>query len=254
MKIAIIEDEKLTAKDLARTINKINPAIEIVAFLTSVEDATIYLHSKPDIDLIFSDIQLGDGNSFDIFNQFESLPPIIFCTAYNEYALEAFKSAGIEYILKPFDENLVQKALTKYFNLKHKLNPNIEYQSVFEQLNSKINSNQILPNSILIHQGDRIIPLDFAKVAIFYIDEERTLAHTFDGKVFIINYQMEKLENLTFGTFFRANRQFLVHKKAISFVSQYFNRKMIVTLSIPFKQQIVVGKLKTTALLNFLAE
>ncbi len=117
MKIVIIEDEKPTARDLAKTITAIEPDAEIVKLLNSVEEAIEYLSSNS-VDLIFSDIQLCDGLSFKIFEEVENHAPIIFCTAFNEYALEAFKSAGIDYLLKPFSKATVAKALEKYQKLK----------------------------------------------------------------------------------------------------------------------------------------
>jgi two-component system, LytTR family, response regulator LytT len=101
MKIVIIEDEKLIAKDLARTIGDISSMAEIVAFIETVEDGIAYFNEQPSIDLIFSDIQLGDGMSFEIFDQVKNQTPIIFCTAFNQYALEAFNTIGIDYLLKP---------------------------------------------------------------------------------------------------------------------------------------------------------
>ena len=114
MKIVIIEDEKLTADDLADTILKVSPGVQIVARLSSVKDAIIWFRKNKQPDLIFSDIQLGDGLCFEIFRKQSVTTPVIFCTAFDEYALAAFKANGIDYILKPYDEQTIASALTRY--------------------------------------------------------------------------------------------------------------------------------------------
>ena len=114
MKVVIIEDEIFTAEDLRDDLQAINPAIEVLAILPTVKESIQYFSKNYDYDLIFSDIQLGDGQSFEIFKQVSVAAPIIFCTAYNQYALEAFKANGIDYILKPFDKNSIAQALNKY--------------------------------------------------------------------------------------------------------------------------------------------
>lgn len=114
MNIAIIEDEQLTAEDLAGLIGSIDKDIRVVALLDSVKNATAFLQQAPAIDLIFSDIQLGDGLSFEIFRKIPVHAPVIFCTAYDEYALDAIKSNGIEYILKPYTGQCIGEAIEKY--------------------------------------------------------------------------------------------------------------------------------------------
>src|SRR5712672_2657177 len=118
MNIVIIEDELLTAEDMAEIINSMKEEITISAMLHSVKDAVSFFRENPNVDLIFSDIQLGDGLSLEIFQSVEIKAPIIFCTAYDEYALEAIKSNGIEYILKPFTAETVIRAIDKYHQLK----------------------------------------------------------------------------------------------------------------------------------------
>ncbi len=255
MKIVIIEDEKLTAKDLARTILGIEPDIEIVATLHSVEDAMSFFKNKTGIDLIFSDIELGDGLSFEIFEKLHVQTPIIFCTAYDQYALEAFKTVGIDYILKPFSKQTVEKALEKFQNLKSNLAPSQSLDSAMPSLLDLL-KNQLYPvktPSVIIQQGDKIIPLDTSSVALFYIDETAIFAHTFEGKKHILSQKLDVLEQSLGTNFFRANRQFLVNRKAVKDASHYFNRKILVNLNIAFEEQIVIGKLKTTAFIDWLA-
>lgn len=252
MKVVIIEDERLTAKDLAKTITSIEPDIEIVALLSSVEEAIDYLGKEQSIDLIFSDIELGDGLSFEIFEKLNTKIPVIFCTAYDKYSLEAFKTVGIDYILKPFSKTSVEKTLAKYENLKRQLSPSTEnYANVLVTLKNQLF--QKTP-SVIIHQGDKIIPVSGADIALFYVEDDYTFAYTFDQKKHIINQNLESLEKSFSPTFFRANRQYLVNRKAVKDAAHSFNRKMLVNLTIPFKEQILVGKLKTTAFLEWLTQ
>jgi len=250
MKILIIEDEKLTAKDLANTIKLIEPDAEILPFLYSVEDALDFLMQKPEIDLIFSDIELGDGLSFDIFQKIDNNVPIIFCTAYQQYTLEAFKTAGIDYILKPFNKLSVEKTLLKYKNLKEQFS---QSSSNFDAVVSTIKNNLTSTNpSVIIHQGDKIIPINSQQIALFYIENDITFLHTFDNKRHAINQKLEVLEKMFSLTFFRANRQFLINRKAVKDASQYFSRKMVANLTISFSEQIIIGKLKTTEFIKWL--
>ena len=250
MKILIIEDEMLTAKDLAKTLLGIDSQIEIVKMVHSIEEAINYFKTKQEIDLIFSDIELGDGLSFEIFEKLKITIPIIFCTAYNQYALEAFKTVGIDYILKPFSKQTIENTLLKFQNLKEKLsNSNEQYSRLLDILKQKINPQS---HSIIIHQGDKIIPLNINDIALFYIEDESIFAYTFDGKKNNLSQSMDNLEKQFRMDFFRANRQFLINRKAIKDASFYFNRKILINLNITFKEQIIVGKLKTSAFSNWL--
>lgn len=253
MKVVIIEDEKPTARDLAATIRQVDPDIEILAMLGSVEEAIPFLQENKDIDLIFSDIQLGDGLSFTIFENTKTDIPVVFCTAYLQYAIEAFNSAGINYIVKPFSEVEVSRALHKYQNLKQKLSPaEIDYSNVVDLLKSSLRPDKV--PSVLIHVGDRIIPVDGATVAFFHIVDTAVMAHTFDGKEYVVSQQLDKLESTFAPFFFRPNRQFLINRKAVKDATVYFNRKLLVNLTIPFKDQILVGKLKVTSFLDWLSK
>jgi two-component system, LytTR family, response regulator LytT len=250
MKIVIIEDEKLTAKDLKRTILGIEPDIEIAALLHSVEEGIEYFNKNTDTDLIFSDIQLGDGLSFEIFKKVGL--QVIFCTAYNNYFAEAFQVTGIDYLLKPFTKATVEKALLKYQTLqKNFLQKKDEYPNLLELLETKLSPKK---NAIIVRQRDKIIPLDVSGIALLYIDNGCTFAHTFSQERFMVKENLEELENSFGSAFFRANRQYLVNRKAIKDASNFFNRKIVVNLSFPFKSQILVGKLKTTAFIEWLSE
>ena len=253
MKILIIEDEKWTAKDLKKTILDIEPTAEIVEIIGSVEDGLSFLKSSRDLDLIFSDIQLSDGLSFEIYSQINNKVPIIFCTAFNEYALEAFKEAGIDYILKPFDKEAVEKALNKYHSLKEKFaQPNID--SLLQNLQHSLKPPVATISTLIIKKADRIIPLSIEDIALFFIEDNYVFAYTFKKEKHLVNKTLDELETTLPSNFFRVNRQQLLHRKAIKEAAQYFNRKLIVHLQVSFQDQVIIGKLKVRPFLNWLAE
>jgi len=251
VKIVIIEDEQLTANDLANTIRKINPDITIVALLYSVEDAIAWFRQNEHPDLIFSDIQLGDGLCFDIFKILEITSPVVFCTAYDEYVLTAFKTNGIDYILKPFDGESVNIALKKYNELEKRFSSKRnQLEDLFELFENRETRKK---GSLLVYYKDKILPVKISEVALFYIENEITHLITFDQKNLTINHPLDELENMVGPEFFRANRQYLVQRKAVKEAEQYFARSLSVSLTIPLKETIKVNKVKVPVFLSWLS-
>ena len=251
MKIVIIEDEQLTADDLSETILKVSPEVLIIARLSSVKDAVAWFRKNEQPDLIFSDIQLGDGLCFEIFRKHPITTPVIFCTAFDEYALTAFKAHGIDYILKPFDEQTIAGALTRYKELERKfLGNNKQIETILQLFENRKNQKQ---GSVLVYHKDKILPIKLQDIALFYLEHEITYIITFRQKTFTISKSLEELEEIAGNSFYRANRQYLVNRKAIKEASQYFARKLSIALSIPFSETITVSKVKVPDFLNWLS-
>lgn len=251
MKIIIIEDEQHTANDLAETILEVDAKAQIITSLQSVKEAVSYFQTNEKPDLIFCDIQLGDGLSFEIFNKIPVSSPVIFCTAYDEYALNAFKANGIDYILKPFTINTIRKSLKKYRDLSDSFMHNTpSYKAILELLEGRRNQKQI---SVLVYHKDNIIPVKMDDIALFYIESDTTHLFTFNQKKYTTNKTLEELEKITDGDFYRANRQCLINRKAIANASQYFARKLSVSLIIPFEEKIIISKEKSKEFLNWLS-
>ncbi|MCW0482338.1 LytR/AlgR family response regulator transcription factor [Gaoshiqia sediminis] len=251
MKIVIIEDEHHTADNLAATILEVDNEVQIMASIRSVKEGVAYFRNNERPDLIFCDIQLGDGLSFEIFNKTPIKSPVIFCTAYDEYALKAFKVNGIDYILKPFTKKAIQESLKKYMDLSASFANNApSYKTILELLEGKRNQKQV---SVLVYQKDNIIPVKLDDIALFYIKYEVTHLIAFDQKPYSVNKTLEELEKITGNDFYRANRQFLINRKAITNASQYFARKLSVSLIIPFKEKIIISKEKSRDFLNWLS-
>ena len=251
MNILIIEDEKRTANDLKRTIFEVLPSVQIVGVIGSVEEGIAFLQEGPEPDLIFSDIQLVDGLSFDILQAVNNSVPVIFCTAFDQFALQAFQTYGIDYILKPFDAESVKKALDKFISLKGESTPT-DLMAITEAIKQQLYPKRA-PASILIHQGDKFIPVSIDDIALFYIKDEMLSARTFDQKRYFVDKKMDNLEASLAPRFFRVNRQQLVNRKAVKEATQYFHRKLLVKLTIPFDEEVVVGKLKVTAFKDWLS-
>lgn len=251
MKIVIIEDEQLTADDLSETILKVSPEVLIIARLSSVKDAVAWFRKNEQPDLIFSDIQLGDGLCFEIFRKHPITTPVIFCTAFDEYALTAFKAHGIDYILKPFDEQTIAGALTRYKELERKfLGNNKQIETILQLFENRKNQKQ---GSVLVYHKDKILPIKLQDIALFYLEHEITYIITFGPKTFTISKSLEELEEIAGNSFYRANRQYLVNRKAIKEASQYFARKLSIALSIPFIETITISKVKVPDFLNWLS-
>ena len=248
MKIVVIEDERISADDLIKNLLAVKPNYTIVKLLTSISEALVFFQQQPEVDLIFSDIQLGDGSSFDIFKQVKMNVPIIFCTAYNEYALEAFKANGIDYILKPFSKAEIKKAIEKFELFTNKSNVTInnllDYLTVKQPTTNNI--------SILVYQKDVIIPINTNDIAIVQLSNGTVKLVAFNGTTYFTSQSLEEIEKLNLTFFFRTNRQFILHRKIVKDVVQHFNRKLLVRLSIPFDAQIFISKEKTPAFLSWL--
>ncbi len=250
MNIVIIEDEQLTAEDLKDIILGILPEGNIIAILNSVEDAVQYFKTSREIDLIFSDIQLGDGLSFEIFNKMPPTAPIIFCTAYDEYALSAFNTNGIHYVLKPFNEGVIAEALEKFQNLKSTFqSEDTVYNKVIDLLQQK---KATKGNSLLVEKRDRIVPLKLKNIAVFYIENGITRLITFDKNSFHTDKPLNEIEQICDDSFYRANRQFIIHRDAIKEIEETISRKVSVHLNIPFSDEILVSKEKKNEFLSWL--
>ena len=250
MKVIIIEDEALTAEDLAGILINLPAGISISKILYSVKEAVGYLKSSPMPDLIFCDIQLGDGHSFEIFQQLQINVPVIFCTAYNEYALEAFNNNGIGYVLKPFSKKTIKEAVDKFTNLRNSIaNTSDDFSKLLPGILQQGNAK---PSSILINWKEKIIPVKIADIALFCVEFKTSRVITKDNQDYTINYTLDELEQLCGSRFYRANRQYLVNRNAVAEVLQYTARKLFVKLSIKGEFDITIAKAKVPEFLSWL--
>lgn len=255
MTIVIIEDERMVAEDLAENIGRLIPEASEIVQLHSVRESVVWLNSHPVPELIFSDIQLGDGLSFDIFKMVAISVPVIFCTAYNQYAIDAFKANGIDYVLKPYTQQTLKSALDRYEQLKKQFSGVTmpSYDAVMKLLSLKAGQ-ETKATSILVYAKDKIIPVDLKEIALIYLENDVVQLLTFNGKVYYPNKSLDELEKMTGNFFFRANRQILICRKAIADVSSFFSRKLSLNLTVSFPERITVSKIRTPAFLKWLSQ
>ncbi|MCP4978667.1 MAG: response regulator transcription factor, partial [Maribacter sp.] len=246
MKIVIVEDELAASENLTYLLKNINPNIEVLTVLDSVRSSVAYFSSRTEAELVFMDIHLADGLSFEIFDQVKINKPVIFTTAYDQYALKAFKVNSIDYLLKPVDEDELAKALTQ-FEVQSQLDssPNVQMEGLLNLI--KANS-KTYKTTYLVSLRDQLIPIKTSSLAYLYIDTGIIKGITKDNKSYTIDKKMEDIENeLDPAYFYRVNRQFIVHKDAIENIKYYFNGKLILNVLPIFKEQVVVSKAKSTA-------
>ncbi len=246
MKIVIVEDELAASENLAYLLKILDPEIEVLAVLDSVRSSVAYFSSSTEAELVFMDIHLADGLSFEIFDQVQINKPVIFTTAYDQYALKAFKVNSIDYLLKPIDEDELSKALTQ-FKVQSTVDPTPDIK--LEGLLNLINSQRgMYKTTYLVHLRDQLIPIKTASLAYLYIDTGIVKGVTKENIVYTIDENLEDIENeLDPALFYRVNRQFIVHKDAIDNIKYYFNGKLILNVSPVYKEQIIISKAKSTA-------
>ncbi len=236
----IIEDERPALENLVSTLYSIAEDVHITARLESVRESIEYLSQKPAVDLIFSDVQLNDGLSFEIFNQGHIRTPVIFITGYDEFMMNAFEYNGIDYLLKPVDKEDLRKALIKYRMLeKH-----------FTDHHSLVNLMQYVGDHkkkrILVKKGMENISLRLDDVALFYT--ENKLVYVLDrwGKKYLADKNLTELEEeLDENTFFRANRQYIININFIRGFKAYEKVKLIVDLTVPELSHCVIVSQET---------
>ena len=257
MKIAIIEDEPKIAESLKLILMEIDSSISVMKILSSVKSSVEWLRvNQSSCDLLFMDINLTDGLSFEIFNQIESNTPIVFLTAYDQYALDAFKVNGVDYILKPFDKTKIKQSLKKFKSLTQTGSKPISAESLqhlLEVVVSKTITNK--RKSYLVYHQDKLIPLEVNDISWFYKSNQVTYACTISNKKYVINDALDKIQNeVSSVNFYRANRQFIVSKNAIENISIYFNGRLIVNILPKPDERIIVSKAKATDFKNWLSK
>lgn len=257
MKTAIIEDEPKIAESLKLILMEIDPSISVMKILSSVKSSVEWLRvNQSSCDLLFMDINLTDGLSFEIFNQIESNTPIVFLTAYDQYALDAFKVNGVDYILKPFDKTKIKQSLKKFKSLTQTgSNPtNAEsLQHLLEVVASKTITNK--RKSYLVYHQDKLIPLAVDDISWFYKSNQVTYACTISKKKYVIDDALDKIQNeVSSVNFYRANRQFIVSKNAIENIVIYFNGRLIVNILPKPDEKIIVSKAKATDFKKWLSK
>lgn len=250
MKIVIIEDEIIAVESLQSLIHEIDKNADIIDILQSIEESVDYFKTSPMPDLVFMDIHLADGSSFSIFDEVNISCPIIFTTAYNEYALKAFQVNSIDYLLKPISKNDLERAINKYKNLTSSNENNSTLINNF--LKQIKNSELFYKNHFLVPYKDKLIPLAASNIAYIFIENRVVKAVNFKGENFYIDNTLDELEHMLDPKFFfRANRQFIISHKSVKDISIWFGSKLSVNLSVATPEKIVISKAKVKEFKNW---
>jgi two-component system, LytTR family, response regulator LytT len=255
MKILIIEDEPFARAELIRLLNATGREFTILDEIDSVEESVRWLKTHPQPEIIFLDIQLADGLSFDIFRQVNISSPVIFTTAYDEYAIKAFQVNSIDYLLKPIRQEALENAIRKLDELRTVLNPakswldNMQVENLFRLMNKQYKAR------VLIKAGDQIRSADLDEVACFYAEDDVVFVLLKNKTRAIVDFTLNQLEGeLDPKYFFRLSRGCIARISAIKKVSKYFNSRLVVELDPPLEEKLLVSRVSVPAFLKWLGE
>lgn len=254
MNIIIIEDEFRAAKSLQNLILELKPDAKIIGVYDSIEMSVESLSKDIKPDLIFMDIHLSDGLSFEIFKQVEITCPVVFCTAFDQYMLDAFKSKGVDYVLKPFSREDISEALRKVDELKKFFQKNElpDLESLLQKIGQPQSASK---SSFLVFKNQKYTTILTENIAYFYIHNEITHLVTFDKEQFQLTQSLGQVaEQVSEKQFFRINRQYLVNFKAIKEMERYFQRKILVKLTIETAEKLLINKEKTHSFFTWLED
>lgn len=250
MKIVIIEDEIPAQERLERLLKEIDQDIEVVSKIESVKEGVDYFAKNEAPDLLLMDIQLADGLSFNIFKSISLESPIIFCTAYDEYAIQAFKHNSIDYLLKPIDPKELEAAVGKYKRLFKEARQPIDLKMVASLLNTEKSTYK---SRFMVKLGDKIQSISISNIAYFYSEQKATLIVTKDKRKHFVDYTLDQIQEIVDPQrFFRINRKYVSSYEAIEDIYAYSNSRLKVKLKSCVDEQILVSREKVGKLKEWL--
>jgi two-component system response regulator LytT len=256
MKVLIIEDEVLAAKRLKKMVLELDASIEVVGTTESIESSVQWLNMNEHPDLILMDIELADGQSFEIFNLVNVKSTVIFTTAYDEFAIRAFKVNSIDYLLKPISSDDLKAGIDKFKSLRLQ---NSQPASKFnlDSIVNALNKQQGIAckRRFLVKQGQKFIPLETSEIAYFYTEDKVSFIRTFMDQRFVVDHSLDELEQLLDPNhFFRANRQFIVSPKSLDGIHNHFNGKLKINLKPSLSDEVFVSRERAADFKNWLGE
>ncbi|MGN6292468.1 MAG: LytR/AlgR family response regulator transcription factor [Chitinophagaceae bacterium] len=251
MKVLIVEDEELAVKKLVKTLTSVDPDAEVVGVADSIMATVKWINSNPLPDLILMDIELSDGQSFEIFNRVSIKCPVIFTTSYDEYALKAFKVNSVDYLLKPIQKEDLESALEKMHQLKSmykqsgpKADMNIE--SLVKELQEKLQLKEYRKR-FLVRHAQKLVSVDTDEIAYFFSDGRLNFFKTHDNKKFVVDYTMDELEEmLDPRKYFRISRSFYISVDSVEQIHDYFGNRLLLHLRPAVDKESIVSREKVT--------
>jgi two-component system response regulator LytT len=250
IRILILEDEIKAARELKALIEQSRGDMQVCGLLQSVKEAIVWLERNPAPGLIFSDIQLSDGLCFEVFRAIRIEAPVIFCTAYDKYSLAAFESNGIDYLLKPIEKDKLEKGLEKFDRLREMFNQEQSgYHQRLSNVMTQIGKNHI--SSLLVYFQNKIIPVSTQDIPYIYAKDDKVTVFSGNDQYEFYESMDDLMVKLNPADFYRANRQFIIHRRSIVNIEQLFGRKLLVLLYISTPETIVVSKAKASEFLRW---
>ena len=241
MKTLIVEDEKAAVRNLIALLSEISPRLEIAGVTDSILGTVEWLSTNSSPDFLFMDIHLADGSAFEIFERTTIRCPVIFTTAYDEYAIKAFKVNSIDYLLKPINENDMRRALAKLELLRNI--PQRHDDDFLQMIKSMSHRNRYTAHFLVPGKGSKLLPLSAESVCYFCIADGETKALTNDGEWYIMPHTLDELSEIVDPvSFFRVNRQYLISREAIYDIDLWFQSRLSINLKIPKGEKTVVSK------------
>jgi DNA-binding LytR/AlgR family response regulator len=239
MKALIIEDEILASRHLRQVLDEAGD-FTILKVVESIRETVTWFEKNQQPDIVFMDIHLSDGSAFEIFKLAKITCPIVFTTAYDEYALKAFKVNSIDYLLKPIEVSDVQNAIKK---LKEISNTGNLQNAINGLLNTFSKASKYKKHFLIPARGDKLIPVQTADIGCFYVDSGTIKALTFEGKLYTMDFTLDELTDLLDpGVFFRANRQYIISLKSIKDIDLWFNSRLSVNLNVSVPDKIIISR------------
>lgn len=247
MKILIVEDEELAVKKLQKTLFSVDETAQVAGVTDSIKGTVEWLQTNPSPDLILMDIELADGQSFEIFNLMPVKVPVIFTTSYDEYALKAFKVNSIDYLLKPIQKEELQAALGKFKQMTAApvdSQAGVSIDNLIKELQQKLQPKEYRKR-FLVKQAQKLVSIDISEIAYFYSDGRLNFFKTADNKKFVVDYTMDELEEmLDPEKYFRPSRSFYVSVNSIDQIHDYFGNRLLLHLTPAVDKEVLVSREK----------
>jgi DNA-binding LytR/AlgR family response regulator len=259
MNIFIVEDEDLAVKKLKKTLQSVDENIAIVGEADSIRSSVSWLESNPTPDLILMDIELADGQSFEIFNHTQVKSPVIFITSYDEYALKAFKVNSIDYLLKPVQKEDLQAALDKFKQMKKLYHEEpapkeINLDLIVKELQQKLQTKEFRKR-FLVKLGQKLVSVDVSDIAYFFSDGRLNFFKTTDNKKYVVDYTMDELaEMLEPDKFFRISRSFFISVDSVDQIHDYFGNRLLLHLKPETDKEAIVSREKVSEFKSWLGK
>lgn len=250
MKILIVEDEELAVRKLRGLLNEVEPNADILADLDSIESTVEWLETHPAPDIILMDIELVDGQSFEIFERTTINCPVIFITSYDEYAIQAFTVNSVAYLLKPIEKEDIIAAFDKFHQVKAFYStgaPGFSINNLVEELQSRLQPKSYRKR-FLTKYANRLATVDTHEIAYFFTEDRVNLFRTYDNRKIMVDYTLEELEQMLDPfDFFRINRSYLIAIKSVQKIDDYFGQRLILQLNPAATEQVIVSREKVSA-------